>query len=287
MKLKIKEEIQRAARSEADYDGESRLYLSLRDSIELSARLNISRRELELAALEAGVVPERYRRNIPAVGLAGQIRLLRSKVGVAGAGGLGGLAIELLARMGVGGISVIDDDRFCESNLNRQLLAVEEGLARDKAGAAAARVAAVNGAVEVRVLPGRGDAASFPDFLRGCDLALDCLDNLSSRFVLERACQEAGIPLVHGAVAGFLGQCAVIRPGRPLFALIYGGAARAEGDRGAEQFLGTPAATPALVAAWQVNEAVKILAGLAEPAGDRLAVFDLLSGETTFIKLGG
>ncbi|HOL17755.1 MAG TPA: ThiF family adenylyltransferase, partial [Bacillota bacterium] len=111
------------------------------------------------------------------------------------------------------------------------------------------------------------------------------LDNLSSRFAVEQACAQLKIPLVHAAIAGLVGQLAVIEPDRPLFASIYGTAA--DGDRGAEVFLGNPAATPAVLAALQVNEAVKILAGLEGVLSNKLLIIDLLTGETTPINFGG
>ena len=111
-------------------------------------------------ALEQRIIPERYQRNIGTVGIDGQMRLLRSKVGVVGAGGLGGLAIELLARMGIGSLVVIDSDSFTASNLNRQLLSLEGGLGAGKAETAARRVKEINGAVEILPLQQQADASN-------------------------------------------------------------------------------------------------------------------------------
>jgi molybdopterin/thiamine biosynthesis adenylyltransferase len=279
------EALRQAARSGVSPAGQSYRFLALGDTVALAGRFGLLRRDVEIAALEAGIIPERYQRSIGTVGLPGQIRLLKARVGVVGAGGLGGLAVELLARMGVGSLVVIDGDDFTDSNLNRQLLAAETDLLTGKAGAAARRVAEINGSVTVSAVSSRGDAANLPAFLEGCSLALDCLDNLTSRFDLEEACQRLGIPLVHGAVAGFMGQIAVIRPGRPLFSYIYGPMKAENIDRGAETSLGNPAATPAMIAAWQVGEAVKILIGLDEQPGDRLFIFDMLTAQMVAVEL--
>jgi molybdopterin/thiamine biosynthesis adenylyltransferase len=93
------------------------------------------------------------------------------------------------------------------------------------------------------------------------------------------------IPLVHGAIAGFMGQVAVIRPGRPLLAAIYGRQTAQIPDRGVETNFGNPSFTPAVVAAWQAAEAVKLLAGLGASLDDTLLLIDLFSGETTRLAL--
>ena len=268
----------RASRCEEERSGESRRYLALRESIALARKLGLSRRALEIAALEAEVIPERYRRNISAIGIAGQLRLLQARVAVVGAGGLGGFAVELLARCGVGGLTVIDGDSFEPSNLNRQLYALEGGLSLNKAVAAVRRVAEINGAVEAAAHPYRGSDSNLYRLLQGCSLVLDCLDNIPSRFALEEACQELKVPLIHGAVDGFMGQVAVIRPGRPLFKAIYGERKLSSPSDGPGVRQGTPSFTPAAVAARQAAEAVKLLAGLDDPAGDTLQIIDLFSG---------
>lgn len=279
----IKQALHRAARNQTDPSGADYRSLTVGDTVKLAERLNLPRREVEIAALEEGLTPERYQRNIATVGFKGQIRLLKARAGVLGAGGLGGLVVELLARMGFGSLVVIDGDSFSDSNLNRQILSTERNLGQNKAEAAARRAAEINGAVTVQTVPRRGDAANLVEFFDGCALALDCLDNLTSRFVLEQACGRLKIPLIHAAIAGLVGQLAVIDPGRPLFASIYGTAG--DSDRGAELFLGNPSATPAVLAALQVNEAVKIAAGLEGVLRDRLLIIDLLSGESTSINL--
>ena len=281
----IKTLLMRTSRCDVNSAGESRRYLSPGGTISLSRKLGLNRREVEIAALEAAITPERYRRNIGSVGTGGQVRLLKAKAGVVGAGGLGGFAVELLARCGVGRLTVIDGDSFEPANLNRQLYATESGLFRNKAAAAKERVREINSAVEVIAYPCRGDAGNLPGLLRGCDLVLDCLDNLPSRFALEEACQKLKIPLVHGAVSGFTGQVAVIQPERPLLATIYGRPAVRKPDQRPEAPVGIPAFTPAAVAARQVAEAVKLLTDPAKSLKDTLVLIDLHSGETAPVAL--
>lgn len=271
-----------------DPSGKDYLFLSLAVTGRLARKNNLSVRMIELAALEAEVVPERYQRNIGTIGLAGQMKLLRSTVGVAGAGGLGGLVLELLARMGVGKLVVIDADTFSDSNLNRQLLATESSLQQPKAEEAARRIAIINSSVETEVHYCRGDINNMPAIFSECDLVVDCLDNLPSRFDLEKVCQQLNIVMIHGAIAGFIGQLAVIRPQHPLLPLIYGNAAESGVKQGAEVELGNPAVTPAMLASFQVVEAVKYLAGLNGilPVNEML-IIDMQAGETYQVELGG
>lgn len=229
-------------------------------------------REETLAMLAAGLVPERYRRNVGTIGVAGQARLLAAKVAVVGAGGLGGTVVELLARQGVGFLRVIDGDTFAAHNLNRQLLATESNLGVNKAAAAAARVACVNPDVIVDAVPHMLDAGNAAGLLRGLDIVVDALDSIDGRLLLGQAARELGVPLVHGAIAGFTGQVATVLPGDPGLEKIY---TRANGaSRGIETILGNPAATPAIAAALQVQEVVKLLTGVGEPLSGRLLYFD-------------
>ncbi len=261
--------------------------LSLSASKEIAKKNGLSRQQVELAALEAGVIPERYQRSLGTVGIEGQIKLLKATVGVIGAGGLGGFVLELLARMGVGRLLIIDDDAFVDSNMNRQLLANEKNLDRPKAGAAEKRISEINGAVAVKAYCRRGDSSNLPQLFESCDLVIDCLDNLSSRYDLEEACRKLNIIMIHGAIAGFMGQMAVIRPGKPLLESIYGSRSEKAQDRGAEVTLGNPATTPAMLASWQANEALKILAGLEDVLPDNiLLMIDLQSGHLHRLEIG-
>ncbi|MDY6826698.1 MAG: HesA/MoeB/ThiF family protein [Bacillota bacterium] len=279
--------IRKASEGSFKRDGKEWVYISLGAVRRIATEFGCSIRLVEIAALEEEVIPYRYSRNIGTTGIAGQISLLKSKVGIVGAGGLGGFVIELLARMGVGKLTLIDDDSFSESNLNRQLLSLEKNLGDPKVDAAVKRIAAVNNAVEIEVHCCRGETGNLRDLLRGCDLIIDCLDNLSSRFALESACSRLNLPLIHGAIAGFLGQVAVIRPNKPLLQSIYGRQDGNTAERGVETELGNPAFTPAMLASVQATEAVKCLTGLDGLLPPNcLLVIDLQAGETYRIEVG-
>jgi hypothetical protein len=130
---------------------------------------------VELAALGLGILPERYQRNSTTYSFAEQIRLLTSRLALVGLGGLGGHALEILARTGVGHVCAADGDEFQPSNLNRQLLCTQRSLSGYKAAAAAARVQLVNPAVDFEPVAAYLDEGLMERFLVGADLAVDAL----------------------------------------------------------------------------------------------------------------
>ncbi len=252
----------------------------------LAQELAFSPREVELAALRLEIAPERYRRNLGTVGWAGQIALLQARVAVVGAGGLGGWVIESLARMGVGHLEILDGDVFEENNLNRQLGCTEATLGRPKAQVLAERVHAVNSAVTAVAHTVWMSEANAEALLEGADVAVDALDTLPARFVLQRAAQALGIPLVHGAIAGYTGQVMTILPGDPGLETLYGPGPHPE--RGVEVDLGNPSATPMMVASWQAQQVVKLLTGAERGLlRGRLMLLDAQAGDVTVIALGG
>jgi molybdopterin/thiamine biosynthesis adenylyltransferase len=252
---------------------------------ELAVVNDCSIREVELAALEAGIVPWRYVCNVGTIGLDGQAKLLQATAAVVGLGGLGGFVTEALARMGVGRLILIDGDTFEEHNFNRQLLSGEGKLGMSKAEVARQRVAEINSAVEVTAHAAMLTGENLPQLLRGADVVVDALDRLPIRLILQEGVQALGVPLVHGGIAGFLGQVMTIFPGGPGLRGLYGGTGELP-EQGLEAQLGTPAATPMAVAAWEAQEVVKILAGCGEPLRDRLLVMDMGTGSVDFLELG-
>jgi len=242
-------------------------------------------REVEIAALEHGIIPRCYLRNIGAIGLDGQIKLLQSSVAVVGAGGLGGTIIQLLARHGIGHIIVIDNDRFAEEDLNRQSLSTEEDLGEHKAIIAARRVRQINSAITVTPYVGKLTRRNAHKLFKDAKVVVDGLDNLPSRFAVEEACRDLGIPFVYGTIAGFSGQLMTIFPGDVGLSSIYGPSDSLP-ERGVEVRIGTPSATPAMIAAWQVQEVIKVITGIGKPLRNRLLILDAGEGVVDTIELG-
>ncbi|HID85830.1 MAG TPA: HesA/MoeB/ThiF family protein, partial [Anaerolineae bacterium] len=190
---------------------------------------------------------------------------------------------EGLARMGVGRLILIDDDVFVDHNLNRQILSAETSLGRSKAEVARERVAQVNSAVEVVVHALEVTPENLPRLLEGADVVVDGLDRLPSRLMLQEAAQALGIPMVHGAIAGYLGQVMTIFPGDPGLRALYGDGPLPEQGIEAEQ--GCPAGTPMMIAGLQIQEVVKLLLGRGEPLRRRLLFMDAESGWIEVIRL--
>ena len=214
---------------------------------------------------------QRYIRNLGALSER-ECALLREKtVLVAGCGGLGGYLIEMLLRLGVGEIRAADGDRFEESNLNRQLLSAPGLLGRGKAEVAAERAAAVNPSVRFVAVPDFVTEENVAELVRGCDAAMDALDNIPSRLLLAKACAAEKLPLIHGAICGWSAQAAVVMPGDGLIETIYPEGA-ALSSKASLSF------TPPFCAALQTALCVRLLTGREVETG-KLYVADLLDME--------
>ena len=259
--------------------------IDLRGIRRVAAEAGISVRESEIAALRLDIIPVRYFRNIASLGAVGQARLLSSSVSVVGAGGLGGLVIELLARLGIGKITIIDGDRFAEDNLNRQVLCREDDLDRLKAEVGEQRVRAINSAIEVTSHPIFLTEENAVELLSDSQVVVDALDRISIRIVLEKVIGKLGIPMVHGAIGGFLGQVATIMPGSNILSDLYGGDAAASA-RGIETVLGTPTVTPAVIASMEVMEVIKFLLDRGTPLKDEFLYLELENAIFSRINLG-
>ncbi len=233
----------------------------------------VSLREVETAALASGIVPRRYLRNLGALGKEGQIALLRSAVAIIGIGGLGGTIALNLARVGVGRLCLVDGDVFSEDNLNRQEFCSEDAIGRPKVQVAAERIRAINSAVEVTTIYRNVGTDDLVELLAGCDAAVDALDNIPSRFALSDAATRLRIPLVHGSVAGFVGQVSSIAPGDAGFTAIFGDRESLP-EKGVEVTLGNLPGVVGAIANIQTVEVIKLLIGKGELLSNRLLFID-------------
>ena len=223
----------------------------------------------------------RYRRNLGTLGTDGQARLLASHGLVVGLGGLGGYVAEQLARGGLGRITGVDPDVFDETNLNRQLLATVATLGRRKVDAARERAAIINPACVFTGVAGRH--SDVPEAVWSTvDIVFDCLDTIADRLDLADTCARKTRILIHGAVAGWYGQVAVVWPGQDVLATIY-----PERGPGWEQDLGTPPFTVALTASLMVAQGIKVLIGAPMPRDRRVEFLDLREGRWLTTSLRG
>ncbi len=160
-----------------------------------------------------------FSRHLALIEPEGLERLRGSTVAVIGAGGLGSTVLEMLARCGVGRLEIYDSGIVDLPDLNRQLLYTHDDLGKQKVAAAATRLAAVNpalvvSATAVRVATGFSFGAPGVE-AEGIDVppdvVVDCLDNFTSRFVVDEATYSPSIPLVHGGVYRYFGQVTTVR----------------------------------------------------------------------------
>lgn len=257
-------------------------FLTIRDAdaISLADELGCHPGDVFEHALENDIWPERYVRNHNSFSAVEQAMLARSSVAVIGAGGLGGSVILLLARLGVGHLTVVDGDVFDESNLNRQALSRTDAVGCFKVEEAEKIVGSINPAIRVNAVCTYFDGNNAGRILDGADVAVDALDTISDRRKLEAACCDLGVPIVHGAVAGFEGRVMAIYPGDPGLKALYGETppeALAD-DKGDETILGAPAVITSIVGTLQAMEVLKLLLGKGRIFQKRLAHLDLQSG---------
>jgi molybdopterin/thiamine biosynthesis adenylyltransferase len=241
---------------------------------------------VETAALTLGILPLRYGRNFRSLSFDDQIRLLESKVGIVGLGGLGGAVLETLGRVGIGEMKLFDGDRFEDSNLNRQLLATVELLGTPKTVAAGKRLQSVNPSLLVEVHQAFLSEDNAEALLSGCDVVVDCLDDIQTRFMLEGAAKRLQLPLVSAAVAGRTGHVTTVFPQDAGLRTVYGDPETA-GEKGVETQLGNLPFTVSVVANLQCAEIVRLL--LSQPGNLRnaLLLVDLESGMCERMALSG
>jgi len=216
-----------------------------------------------------------------------QERLLASRALVIGAGGLGSSALLFLASSGVGRITVADGDVVELTNLQRQVAHRNASIGENKAASAARTLAALNPEIEIEVLPVRLGAEAIASQVARADVVLDCSDNFSTRYAVNRACVEAAKPLVSGAGIRFDGQVSVFdlrQPGAACYHCLFAEDAAAEDVRCA--VMGVFAPVVGIVGTLQAMEAIKLLAGIGESLGGRLLLCDALAARFHEVRFG-
>ena len=167
---------------------------------------------------------QRYSRHflLPQVGEKGQRKLLRSKVLLIGAGGLGSPTALYLAAAGVGTLGLMDGDVVDVSNLQRQVLHTTTSVGRPKVDSGAEAIQALNPNVNVVKLPMRIDVDNVMDIIKDYDLVVDGSDNFETRYLVNDACCLAGKTNVHGSIFQFEGMATVFAPRQgPCYRCIY------------------------------------------------------------------
>jgi adenylyltransferase/sulfurtransferase len=198
----------------------------------------------------------RYSRQIiyEKIGKDRQKLLESSKVVVVGAGALGSVALELLARAGVGNLVIIDRDLLEEHNLQRQSLYTEDDLGKAKAALAYSHLKKINSSINIEYHI--TDLSHTNVDLLKSDLVLDCTDNLATRFLINEFCRKNKIPWIYTAVIESRGMLLTIMPCRKFcFRCIF----KESSGLDTCETAGILNTTPHALVAMQVTEAFKIL----------------------------
>jgi molybdopterin/thiamine biosynthesis adenylyltransferase len=230
----------------------------------------------------------RYSRHIllPEIGIEGQQKLLNSHALIIGAGGLGCPVALFLAASGVGTLTLCDADTVDLTNLQRQILHRTSTIGMQKVVSAQQTLAEINPGVRVIALNKRVDESNLPELVAQADIVLDCSDNFTTRYALNRVCVKLQKPLVSGAATRFDGQVTVFdfrHAHSPCYQCLYPEQAEAEETRCA--VMGVFAPLVGIIGSLQATEALKILLNTGSSLCGKLLVMNALTMELRTIKL--
>ena len=207
------------------------------------------------------------------LGKKGQEKLKRAKVVVVGLGGLGSASSLYLALAGVGYLRLVDQDTVEMNNLHRQILYDLNDLRYPKAEAAAKRIQQKNSSVNVESVPENVRESNVEEIVKDMDCVVDGLDNMQTRYLLNRACVKYKIPYVFGGAIGIEGNLSVFHsPKTPCLECVLPNL----DDRYMPtcDVRGILGATAGIIGTMQAMETIKILSGIGEPLEGKLMVCD-------------
>lgn len=222
---------------------------------------------------------ERYSRHLilKDVGVLGQERLMSGKVLVIGAGGLGSPAIMYLAASGIGTIGIVDEDNIDLSNMQRQIIHSESAIGTSKAESAAKRALDINSEIRVNVYKERVTADNIQDIIKEYDFILDCVDNFTSKFLINDACVLAKKPFCHAGICEFYGQVLTYVPEKgPCYRCIFEEIPK-EGDLDNCATDGVIGSIPGIIGSIQALEAQKYITNVGELLTGKMLTVDGLN----------
>lgn len=216
----------------------------------------------------------RYSRQIPSIGKLGQQRLLDARILIIGVGGLGSPAAMYLAAAGIGTLVLSDFDRVEESNLQRQIIHSSANIGESKVLSAKQTLAALNPECCVIAKAWQLENSELIDEINQADVVLDCSDNFTTRFAINRACVTANTALVSGAAINYAGQVITIIPQQTAcYECLYPADTTAEFDTACDQ-IGIIAPLVGVIGSLQALHAIQIITGFATSVAGKLLLFD-------------
>jgi molybdopterin/thiamine biosynthesis adenylyltransferase len=221
---------------------------------------------------------------LPELGVAGQDKIRKSKVTIVGLGGLGSVSALLLALAGVGTMRLVDQDTVELNNLHRQVLYNLTDLRYPKVEAAAQHIKDINPETRVEPMAENLDSDNVSALLADSDCVVDGLDNMHTRYLINRYCVEKSTPFIFGGAIGMEGNVAVFKsPDTPCLECVLPGLKDAELPTCDTR--GVLGATTGIVGAIQAMETIKILAEIEPQSKGRLMVFDFAQSEFRTVNL--
>lgn len=212
---------------------------------------------------------------VKGIGEEGQEKLKRAKALIAGAGGLGSPIAIYLAVAGIGTLRLVDHDRVELSNLNRQILHGDQDIGKRKIDSAMENLRKLNKNVTIEAFAETINEENVLKLVGDCNVIVDAMDNLPTRYLLNRAAIDKKIPFFHGAVYGFEGRAMTIIPGKSACLwCIYQG-------RVTEGKFPVIGVAPAVIGCLQATEVIKYLTGIGELLTGQLLIYDGLNLEFT------
>jgi len=198
-----------------------------------------------------------------------QERLKLAKVLIVGIGGLGSASALYFTAAGVGKLCLCDGDRVKRSNLNRQILYLEESIGKIKVEEAKRRLVSLNPDVEIEAVPESISGQNADELTRDCDIIIDGLDNIESRFLLNEQSVKMQIPYVYGAVQGWQGYVGLFHP--PQTACL---ACVLPKDAQIPDMIPIPGVLPGTIGILQATEAIKFIMGVEKTLAGSFLIYD-------------
>jgi molybdopterin/thiamine biosynthesis adenylyltransferase len=218
------------------------------------------------------------------LGEEGQQKLAKARVAVVGVGGLGTVSSLYLTLAGVGYIRVIDQDTIEGHNLHRQILYTSKDLKQPKAEVAAKRLEKANPLVKIEAVSEKINSNNVDRLLADVDCVVDGLDNMLTRYSVNRACVKAKVPYVFGAATGVEGNLSVFAPPETgcLECLIPN---ISDSQMQTSNTRGVIGATPGIIASLQAMETIKLLTDMGSTLKGKLLVCDFNDIDFTTINI--
>lgn len=230
---------------------------------------------------------KRYSRQliIPEIGLSGQEKLLKSKVLIIGAGGLGSVNLFYLTAAGVGNLGIVDDDKVQLDNLQRQILYTKEDIGRYKVESAKKRLNKLNGDVKIKIFKIKLNKSNAQNIFKQYDIIIDCTDNIPTRLIINKFAHKTKKSWIYGSVFLTEGQVSVIVPEKTL---CYRCLFENEPDY---EFIpeslkgGIIGVLPALIGSIQATEAIKLIIGRGSLLTNKLLIYEAMNMKFNIINV--